>query len=626
MRVNGPALSLFGACVWCGQALSLSGASDRSSFDLVLLLFLITAFTLVSMLGAALLLNAVGGRWRIVAWTGIFLVAAACVCDAVSYSWLRLHLDDSLRMLYWYVQANPVGIATKLMGLTVAAILLLAAAAAIGIIASRFDARSRRWRRRHVVAVAAAAVAMFLAADVLAARQLTPTGHQLRRYALLVPEVAAGAVRGGAAEIEAPRFRQLPAVESARTQIERITPQRIETPLNVFFFVVESMRADTAASSVMPFLSALADQALPARATVAGGNCTHVSWVSLLHGVNPVYWTVRLRQPQHDGAVAVQALVRAGYRVHAYSPYDLTYFGADRALFGSDLQLVDEIAGQAALSEGLSDPNIAELDERVFERLQQAAARTGQTRRNLYFAFLGALHHGYEWPRTFAPPFSPFLPDGNIVLRGMRASSAPLLKARYDNAARFTDTMFERFFAFLDATGLRETSMVVIAGDHGEEFLETGNLVHSSALNNYQVETPILIVLPPSMRATLAANPDRFATHADVFPTVLDVIGLDADVQGLMTGSSLLDPDGGRFATSAHCSTHGPERLLVQTPSTKVLLEVDGVQKRGYSLFARALRATGMLDAAYRPIALDPDVLARPDVRDALSAFVNLDR
>ena len=634
MTVNRPALALFGLVIWGALAGSLWRAPGLSSYDTVVLVGLLTAFALLLTIGAALLTGALERHGRrsvtLAGWVLVFLAAAVAACDAISYYWLSLHLTDSVLMLYWYVRANPVGISAKLAGLAAWSGLLIAAAIAAAIVAERIGRRAPRRSSRALALAVCAAAAVFVALDAAAARTVSLQAYHARRHALLVPQIVqAGDSRSDdyLFVIEAPAIRQLPPLEEGRAQLEAITPASVAEPLNVFFFVVESLRADTARSPVMPALAALAPQALSGRVQAAGGNCTFISWVSLMHGVNPAYWTVRLRQPRHEGSAPVAALKRAGYRTHAYSSYELSYFGADRALFGSDLALADEIMGQEALSQGLDSPNVAELDVRVFERLRESASRHGATGRNLYFAFLGAMHHNYEWPRDFRPPFTPFMSDADVVLRGMRPSQAPLLRARYDNAARFTDGLFDRFFAFLDDARLREHSIVVIAGDHGEEFMEEGRLVHSSALNRYQIETPIMVFLPPAMHASLPERPAgrSVASHADAFPTVMRALGLDDDIAGLMTGTPLMDED--TFAVSALCSTNEPERLLVQTPESKLLVEFDGIRKRGYSLFARELRGIALLDARYQrmdPPAHGAGVLARRDIRAALSSFLEL--
>ena len=636
--VSWPALLLFALLVWAGQAAPVFSSLPQGGRDLTLLLAVVTALTafLTACLAVA---GAAAARFRrpvaVAVWTVAYIAGGVFACNALSYSWLALHLDESLVMLYWYTQANPVGIATKLGGLAIGSAMMVAAAAALAYwlaTAGHHVARMTQARFRPLLATVFACLVCWLGTETIAARLMSTSGFDVRRDAIWVPAALTPPARANDDSlftVDAPRFVQLPSAAAGRDQLDKITPVSVPAPLNVFFFIVESLRADTAASSVMPALASRRADALTASLQVAGGNCTHVSWASLLHGVNPLYWTVKLHQPESDGSIPLIALKRAGYRLHAYSSYELNYFGADRAMFGRDLGLIDESMGQRALTARYPGRNVAGLDEAVFEQMMASAQRNAGNGRNLYFGFLGALHHAYEWPEGFVPPFQPFLPASDIVLRGMQASSAELLRARYNNAARFTDGLFERFFAFLDARGLRENSIVVIAGDHGEEFMEEGHLVHSSAFNRYQLESPLLIFLPPSMGVGSDRRPVPIASHADVFPTVLDALGLQTAVGGLMTGTSLLDGTGPDSVVSAHCSTHSPDRLLVQTVSSKLVIELDGVQKRGHALFARRMRGAALLDANYGVMArraseAGTPVLERADIRAALARFIAL--
>ncbi|MDQ3170413.1 MAG: sulfatase-like hydrolase/transferase [Acidobacteriota bacterium] len=632
--VNLAALALFSVVVWAAQCLALHPLLAYPPLDAALLLFIITVATFALALSVSALTAAVsrlGRPWLdAVVWSFLLIGAAVIACDALSYSWLRLHLDDSMQMLYWYVRANPVGIASKLAGLVAGVVLIVGAAIASAMATHMLARRARRlmWRTTPMRFAALWAVALIAwgASEAFAARAMSASGFEARTSALALPRLAESMRDRGGEElfsIDSPRLRQLPAVSQGRERLDRITPSSVTKPLNVFIFVVESLRADMLSPETMPALTARRPQALSGVQPVAAGNCTHVSWTALLHGVNPLYWTVKLHQAGHGGAVPLIALRRAGYRVHAFSSYELNYFGSDLALFGADRALADEVRGQRALGASRPGANVAELDAAVVEEVQARAAVDGATGRNVYLGFLGALHHGYEWPNTFRPVFEPFLPLAELTMGGMRPQNAELLRARYKNAARFTDGLFEQFFAFLDTSGLRENSIVVVAGDHGEEFMEEGHLVHSSALNRYQLETPILIFLPDGTRG-MPMPP--LVSHADVFPTVLQELGLYAGVSDLMTGTPLQDATAARSAISAGCSTATPQRLLVQTPSSKLVIELEGIQKRGFAIFARRLRGVALLDEDYRP--MDPSLglpaLDRPDLRNALSAFVTL--
>src|SRR6185312_9365822 len=106
--------------------------------------------------------------------------------------------------------------------------------------------------------------------------------------------------------------------------LSSISPQSVERPLNVFLFVVDSLRADFITPEYAPNLSHLRQLALPLEHGVAAGNCTHVYWSSIAH------------QRHSAGAIPIRALRKAGYAIHADATPLLSYFGFAHSVFGDD--------------------------------------------------------------------------------------------------------------------------------------------------------------------------------------------------------------------------------------------------------------------------------------------------
>ncbi|MBP6875615.1 MAG: sulfatase [Candidatus Eisenbacteria bacterium] len=98
--------------------------------------------------------------------------------------------------------------------------------------------------------------------------------------------------------------------------------------------------------------------------------------------------------------------------------------------------------------------------------------------------------------------------------------------ANYDRKLRYTDDKLREFFARLDASGRLDRFLVVITGDHGEEFNEKGRWGHSKALTNTLLHVPLIIRLPGGQAAGRVA-PD-LVRHLDVMPTILDLLGIPA--------------------------------------------------------------------------------------------------
>ena len=135
--------------------------------------------------------------------------------------------------------------------------------------------------------------------------------------------------------------------------------------------------------------------------------------------------------------------------------------------------------------------------------------------RNRGRRFLGYLHymdvHEPYWPPAeFRPP----VPDGvrSAVARGRLAGIAervnwstgpPLAAAEvqhlrnlYDGGIRFWDVELQRLLDGLTALGVRDSTIVVVTADHGEEFQEHGKLTHGPDLYDELLHVPAFGSLP----------------------------------------------------------------------------------------------------------------------------------
>ena len=70
------------------------------------------------------------------------------------------------------------------------------------------------------------------------------------------------------------------------------------------------------------------------------------------------------------------------------------------------------------------------------------------------------------------------------------------IKNRYLNAVHHLDSQFARVFAYLKEKNLLDSTIVILLGDHGEEFMEHGYWGHNSTFVNEQIRTPLVIWMP----------------------------------------------------------------------------------------------------------------------------------
>lgn len=93
----------------------------------------------------------------------------------------------------------------------------------------------------------------------------------------------------------------------------------------------------------------------------------------------------------------------------------------------------------------------------------------------------------------------------------------------YDGAVAFVDSQVGRLLGRLKEMGLRDRTMLVLTGDHGEGLLEHG--LHGHVLQIYEplVRVPLIIYVPRIRPSRVVDNVE----HIDILPTVLHQFGLD---------------------------------------------------------------------------------------------------
>jgi len=96
------------------------------------------------------------------------------------------------------------------------------------------------------------------------------------------------------------------------------------------------------------------------------------------------------------------------------------------------------------------------------------------------------------------------------------------LRTLYQGAVRQVDASLERLLDTLDEAGVADDTAVVLAGDHGEEFMDHGHLAHYPKLYDELVNVPLIVDVP-------GMEPRRVTEHVGldaVAPTVCDLLGV----------------------------------------------------------------------------------------------------
>ncbi|HAK55734.1 MAG: sulfatase-like hydrolase/transferase [Vicinamibacterales bacterium] len=108
----------------------------------------------------------------------------------------------------------------------------------------------------------------------------------------------------------------------------------------------------------------------------------------------------------------------------------------------------------------------------------------------------------------------------------------------YDNEVAFADAAIGRFLTRLRQAGALEETLIVVTSDHGEGLGDHGEPTHSLFAYDATLRVP-LIVSGPGISPGVRETP---ASHVDLLPTILDLLGLEVP-EGLDGRSLRTNPE-----------------------------------------------------------------------------------
>lgn len=116
-----------------------------------------------------------------------------------------------------------------------------------------------------------------------------------------------------------------------------------------------------------------------------------------------------------------------------------------------------------------------------------------------------------------------------------------VLRACYDGALASIDADIGALVAWLRQRGILDHTMLIITSDHGENIGDHGLMSHAYSLHDTLIHVPLIVRYPELFPAGQRVTQQVQLT--DLFPTVLDVLGLDLpSVRQELQGVSLLAP------------------------------------------------------------------------------------
>ena len=153
------------------------------------------------------------------------------------------------------------------------------------------------------------------------------------------------------------------------------------------------------------------------------------------------------------------------------------------------------------------------------------------------FMFFESPHAPYTFPDNCIVK-KDFLPHINYATVDI-AKNIEKIRNRYLNSCNHLDYQLGRIFRFLEEENLMDSTIVIVTGDHGEEFMEKGRWGHNSEFHEEQIRVPLLLYIPQKGSGKI----DYATSHIDIIPTILPLMGVKNPKEDYCLGLNLFESE-----------------------------------------------------------------------------------
>jgi membrane-anchored protein YejM (alkaline phosphatase superfamily) len=294
-------------------------------------------------------------------------------------------------------------------------------------------------------------------------------------------------------------------------------------PLNVMWLVSESLRWDMMDPAIMPAACAFGDGALRFKRHYSGGNGTRMGMFSMFYGLPGNYWPPFLSERRSP--VLMDRVIDAGYDLNLYTSAEFSFPELDKTVFAR--------VSKTQLHEGKA-PERWRRDRENLDQIFAAIDKRNRAKPFFTFMFFESPHAPYTFPEECALT-KPYVADLNFLTMDLKKDIVAIQNS-YINACRHLDTQLDRVFKYLRVMQLLDSTIVMITGDHGEEFMEKGRWGHHSAFSEEQIRVPLILHVPGVAPAVI----DRMTSHLDLPATILPRLGVKNPAEDYGLGSDLV--------------------------------------------------------------------------------------
>ncbi len=351
----------------------------------------------------------------------------------------------------------------------------------------------------------------------------------------------------------------------------------VEKPLNIVWLVAESLRADMLTAEIMPNVWEYSEKNFRFNHHYSGGNRTRMGMFSMFYGLYAPYWYAF--EEQKISSPILDTLMSQNYQLQINTSQSFSYPELNHTVFVN--------VPRENMQELNDDPVTWKRDEKNITDILQFLDQRDSQRPFFNFMFFEATHAPYMFPDSDAIRDN-YIREMNYAKLNL-GTDISQIKNRYINAAHSVDKQIGRLLRYLEDHNLTDKTIVIITGDHGEEFMEKGHWGHghNAVFPEEQIHVPMVLSIPGSTSRVV----NYTTSHLDIPATILPMLGVVSDPQDYSFGDSLLAKSRNSFVVGNYnyISYIDPDYKLTFPFTGKTAFQVR-VQKADDNLVTRAER------------------------------------
>ena len=293
---------------------------------------------------------------------------------------------------------------------------------------------------------------------------------------------------------------------------------------NLLIIGLDSWRASTMDSVCTPNIYRFAKKTSQYQKHYSGSNGTRTGVFSLFYGLPGTYF--RDFRAQQIEPVLMRLLRENDYDVRLYPSASLRNPPLDETVFCS-------YKNQCNANEGL---NAWLRDENLAKNFRKFLVERDTTQNFFAFLFFDSLHSMIK-PDNFDGPFQPAWSAAHYERLGVNTDPTEFYNL-YKNMVYYVDSITGLILEEVEESGLLENTIIVITGDHAQEFNDNrhGFWGHTGNFSASQLQVPFLYYVPGGESKKFT----EWTSHYDVAPTLLrDMFDVQNPVEDYTIGVPL---------------------------------------------------------------------------------------